>query len=93
MPFIDFNTRKKIKLFDGVNASLFHSHDITFAHVTLDKGAIVPEHRHIHEQWSHFVEGEMHFNINGEEKTIKMGMTAFMPSNILHSAKAITCAG
>jgi|ERR1700741_531411 len=90
MPFIDFKTKKKVQLFEGINASLFHSENITFAHVTLDKDALLPEHRHIHEQWTHVIAGELQFTINGESKLLTSGMTAFMPSNAPHSAKAIT---
>jgi quercetin dioxygenase-like cupin family protein len=90
MPYIDFKLRKKVKLWEGVSGSLFHSEKATFAHVTLLKGAIVAEHQHIQEQWTHVIEGQLLFNLNGEEKLLTAGMTAFMPSNVPHSAKAIT---
>jgi quercetin dioxygenase-like cupin family protein len=90
MPFIDFKARKRVKIFDGITGTMFHSANITFAHVTLEKDAVVPEHNHIHEQWTHVMDGEMHFNINGEEAVLTSGMTAFIPSNMPHSAKAIT---
>ena len=47
-------------------------------------------HNHVHEQWTHVIQGELLFDINGEQKLLTNGMTAFMPSNIPHSAKAIT---
>jgi quercetin dioxygenase-like cupin family protein len=90
MPFIDFNSNKKIKIWEGITASLYHSDQITFAHVTLEKNSVVGLHNHIHEQWTHVIEGELLFNINGEEKLLTKGMTAFMPSDIPHSAKALT---
>lgn len=90
MPYIDFTTRKKVKIFEGVTASLYHSDDITFAHVTLVKDAIVPEHNHVHEQWAHVIEGELLFKLNGKQKLLTAGMTAFIPSNSPHSAIAIT---
>ena len=90
MPFINFNEIKKIKIWEGVLGSMFHSAQATFAHITLQKGPEVGLHHHIHEQWTHVIEGEMLFNINGEEKLLTSGMAAFMPSNIPHSAKAVT---
>jgi quercetin dioxygenase-like cupin family protein len=90
MPFIDFHTRKKVKLFDGITATMFHSDTTTFAHVVLDEGAVVPEHSHVHEQWTHVVKGQMEFNINGEVERLTPGMTAYIPSNMPHSAKAVT---
>lgn len=90
MPYIDFNSRKKVKIWEGINGSLFHSDQLTFGHIILDEGTDLPEHSHIHEQWTHVIEGELEFDIGGEKKLLKHGMTAFIPSNIAHSGKAIT---
>lgn len=90
MPFIDFITGKKIKIWEGVTASLYHSNKITFGHITLLKSAEVPEHQHMHEQWTHVISGELLFSINGEEKLLSAGMAAFIPSNTAHAARAIS---
>ncbi|TND09013.1 MAG: cupin [Bacteroidetes bacterium] len=90
MTFIDFKNKKTVQIWEGINASFFHSEQITFGHVTLDKGAIVGEHSHVHEQWTHVIEGEMEFTVAGETKILTPGMAAFMPSNAVHSARAIT---
>ncbi len=90
MPFINFNNRKKVKIWDGITAYFFHSQQATFAHVTLQKDAEVLLHNHIHEQWTHVIEGEILFDIDGEQKLMTCGMTVFMSSNVPHSAKAIT---
>jgi quercetin dioxygenase-like cupin family protein len=90
MPYIDFKTRKKVKIWDGISAYLYHSEQATFAHVTLEKGAEVMTHNHIHEQWTHVISGEMLFNMNGDEQLLTAGMAAFIPSDMPHSAKAIT---
>lgn len=90
MPYIDFKLGKKVKIWEGITATLYHSEQATFAHVTLEKGSVVQLHHHIHEQWTHVIEGELLFNLNGEEKLLTPGMTAFMPSDVPHSARAIT---
>ncbi len=90
MPFVDFTARKKVQLFEGVTAALYHSDNITSAYVLLKKDAVVPEHSHIHEQWTHVIEGKLLFTLDGERKLLTAGMTAFIPSNTPHSAKAIT---
>lgn len=90
MPYIDFKLRKKVKIWEGITATLYHSEQATFAHVTLEKGSEVQLHHHIHEQWTHVIEGELLFNLNGEEKLLTPGMTAFMPSDVPHSARAVT---
>lgn len=90
MPYIDFNVKPKVKIWEGINAALHHSNQATFAHVVLDANIQVPEHSHVHEQWTHVIEGSLEFNLAGEIKILTSGMAAFMPSNILHSAMALT---
>lgn len=90
MTFIDFNTRKKIQVWDGISGPVFHSKQATFGHFTLDEGSELPPHSHPHEQWTNLIEGELEFDIAGESRVMKAGMTAFIPSNVVHSAKAIT---
>lgn len=89
MPFVNFNTKKKIKIWDGINGTLFHSDQLTFAHITIDEGAILPEHHHPHEQWTHMIEGELEFTVNGKTEILLPGMAAYIPSNFPHSARAI----
>lgn len=90
MPYIDFNSKKKVDIWNGIHAAFHHSDQITFAHVLLDKGCEVLTHNHVHEQWTHIIEGELEFNLNGEVAILTPGMCAFMPSQIPHSAKALT---
>ncbi|MFC1730075.1 cupin domain-containing protein [candidate division KSB1 bacterium] len=90
MTYIDFNTRKRIQIWEGISGPVFHSDQATFGHFTLEAGCILPVHRHPHEQWTNLIEGELEFNIDGEIKLMRAGMTAFIPSDIIHSAKVIT---
>lgn len=90
MSFLNFNTKKRIQIWDGVNGAFFHSEQLTFGYITLIKGTVVPEHHHIHEQWTHVLEGEMEFTINGETQVLLPGMAAHMPPDVPHAAKAIT---
>ena len=90
MPFINFNTRKKVKIWPGIRGPIFHSGQLTFGHFTIEKDAVVPEHSHPHEQWTHLIQGELEFDIDGEKQLLTPGMTAFIPSGLPHSAKAIS---
>jgi len=90
MPFIDFNTKRKIQIGEGISGAVFHSEQATCGHFTIEAGIDLPEHSHPHEQWSHLIEGQLEFNIDGEKKVMSPGMTAFIPSHVPHSAKAIT---
>lgn len=90
MPFINFNTKKKVRIWDGVTGPLHHSDKLTFGYFTLEKGAMAAEHQHPHEQWTHVLSGELEFTLGGEKQLLTSGMAAFIPSNTPHSAKAIT---
>jgi quercetin dioxygenase-like cupin family protein len=70
MTFIDFKKKNKIQIWEGIQGAFFHSDQITFGHVTLEKGINLPEHHQIHEQWTHVIEGEMEFTVNGETKIL-----------------------
>lgn len=90
MPFIDYNTKPQLKIWDGIHGALHHSDNITMGHITLEEGAMLPEHHHVHEQWTHIIEGEMEFTVAGETKVLTAGMTAYIPSELPHSGRAIT---
>jgi len=90
MPYINFNERPKVKIWEGIEGAIFHSGQATFGHITLQKGIVLPEHHHPHEQWTHVIEGELLFELDGEQKLLTAGMTAYIPSNSPHSAKAVT---
>lgn len=90
MTFIDFNTRKRIQIWEGISGPVFHSGQATFGHFILEAGCVLPAHRHPHEQWTNLIEGELEFDIDGESKLMSTGMTAYIPSNVVHSAKVIT---
>lgn len=90
MPFLNFNTKKTIQIWDGVNGAFLNSEQLMFGYITVDKDNIVPEHKHHHEQWTHLLEGELEFTINGETQILLPGMAAQIPSNTPHAARAIT---
>jgi quercetin dioxygenase-like cupin family protein len=90
MAFINYNTKKKVSIFTGVCSAMEHSAKITYGCVSLDAGVIVPAHSHPHEQWTYVLEGEMEFTLNGETQLLLPGMGAFIASNVLHGALAVT---
>lgn len=90
MPFIDFSAGPEVSLRPGIHGVLHHSGQLSFGHITLEAGAVLPEHSHVHEQWTHMIEGELEFTLNGETTVMNPGMVAFAPSNAPHSARAIT---
>jgi len=90
MAFIDFNNLPHLKILEGIHGAIQHSEDLTFAHVTLEKDAVLPEHHHVNEQWTHVIEGQLEFSTGGETKILTSGMTVYLPANQPHRARAIT---
>lgn len=68
------------RVISGANASL--------AVVELQPHAIVPEHRHEHEQLGMCLEGSITFTVDGERRELGPGGTWRIPSNLAHDAAA-----
>ena len=90
MPFIDYNSIPHLKLMNGIHGALFHSEQLTFGHLVLEEGAVLPEHHHVHEQWTHVMEGRLEFTLDGETQIMTPGISVFIPSDVVHSARALT---
>jgi len=78
------------ELVKGIRARFVHTDSITLGYVSLDEGAELPEHSHIHDQTTQILEGELEMTIGGKTTVLKPGMVAVIPSNVKHSAKALT---
>jgi quercetin dioxygenase-like cupin family protein len=60
----------------------------SLAVVELGPGAIVPEHRHAHEQIGLCIEGSITFTVDGERRELGPGGTWRIPSDLPHDAVA-----
>jgi quercetin dioxygenase-like cupin family protein len=58
-------------------------------HVTLEEGAIVPAHRHSHEQITYIVEGELSMEVEGRTYVLRAGDSLLFPGNVEHGATAL----
>jgi quercetin dioxygenase-like cupin family protein len=87
---MNLNTLPSKELMPGYHGKMVHGNQLTWAFWTVEKGAVVPEHQHPHEQIMHVVEGDFEFTLDGETKICKPGDIVHIPSNLPHSGKAIT---
>lgn len=78
------------ELVPGFHAKFIHSKNMTIAFWEIDAGATLPEHVHVHEQVSNLTEGEFEMTVEGEKQIMKSGSVIVIPSNAMHSGKAIT---
>ena len=90
MPFINYNIHNRVDIFPGIQSAMEHSNQVTFGCVSLEEGVAAPLHSHPHEQWTYVLEGEMEFTLDGEKQLLLPGMGAYIPSNAMHGAFAVT---
>jgi quercetin dioxygenase-like cupin family protein len=77
-----------IQVFDGIRARRVEGDRITLAIVELDPGAVVPEHRHPHEQNGMVIRGQMTFRVGSEERLLGPGGTWRILGDVPHTATA-----
>lgn len=73
---------------DTVQARVVAGANASLALVELAPGAVVPEHRHEHEQLGMCVDGSITFTVDGERRELGPGGTWLIPSNLPHDAVA-----
>ena len=90
MPFIDTRTLDVIERLPGWYGRYFHSPSMTFAHYDFIRGSSIHEHFHPQEEVWQVIEGELEMTIDGEVRIARAGLVAIVPSNVRHSAKALS---
>ncbi|WP_153393692.1 cupin domain-containing protein [Chryseobacterium vaccae] len=61
----------------------------TIGYFTYKKGAVVPIHQHINEQYSLITKGSVKVNILDKEYIVKAGQGIIIPPNVPHSFTAL----
>lgn len=77
-----------IQIFDGIRVRRVEGDLLTLAVVELDPMAVVPEHRHAHEQLGMVITGRMDFRVGEERRTLGPGGTWRIRSDVPHQAQA-----
>ena len=75
-----------------ISRRLITGDNMMIAHVYLDKGAVVPEHRHHNEQITYVLKGALKFLLGQDQQTeviVNAGEVLTIPSNLPHSAIAL----
>lgn len=78
------------QLAPGITGYYVHGHQSTFGLVELKAGSKVPDHHHINEQITYILEGRLDMIIDGQPCLLEAGMYYVIPSNVVHSAVALT---
>jgi quercetin dioxygenase-like cupin family protein len=90
MPVINLNDVAPREMMPGFNGRLVHTEGMTFVEWHVSAGALLPEHSHPHEQVTAVQEGEFEMTIDGRKNQLTPGLVAVIPSNVLHSGRAVT---
>jgi len=90
MKDIKLENVESVELIPGFHGQMIHSDNMTMAFWTVEEGAVAPNHNHVHEQIMHLLEGQFEFTVDGETKVLSEGAVVLLPSNIVHSGKALT---
>ena len=62
---------------------------LMIVHVILEEGAVVPAHRHPHEQITYIVEGELSMDVEGRTYVLGAGNSLLFPGDVEHGATAL----
>ena len=83
------NSKPK-ELVPGITGYYAHGSNMTFGYVELKEGSCVPLHKHINEQITYILEGQLDMIIGDNPFSLTPGMYFVIPSKTIHSAVAIT---
>jgi quercetin dioxygenase-like cupin family protein len=89
--FISSGMVDPVEMLPGVHRrTMVTTDDMMLVEITLDKGAVVPMHRHANHQVGYVISGEIELTIDGVVRVCKPGDSYAMPGNVDHCALAVT---
>jgi quercetin dioxygenase-like cupin family protein len=87
---IEISKIEQIEIIKGYKARFIHTENTTLAFWEIEKGALLPEHSHIHEQTTQVFEGKYQLNLDGETNICEKGFVVVIPPNVVHGGVALT---
>jgi quercetin dioxygenase-like cupin family protein len=77
------------KLNDKLSRQMISGENATISQLLLKKGAAVPRHSHMNEQYSWIISGVLKFVFDDREILVGAGEILLIPANVAHSAVAL----
>jgi quercetin dioxygenase-like cupin family protein len=90
MPFIALDHLTVKDVIPGYKGRTIHTGTMTLMYWTVEEGAAMPVHQHIHEQVAHVLKGKFELQVGDETKLLEPGIVAVIPPNVPHGGRAIT---
>jgi quercetin dioxygenase-like cupin family protein len=76
------------KLNDTISRQMISGDNATVSQLLLKRGAVVPRHSHVNEQYSWIISGKLKFVFDDREIVVGAGEFLLIPPNVPHSAIA-----
>jgi quercetin dioxygenase-like cupin family protein len=77
------------QLNDKLSRQMISGENATISQLLLKKGAVVPRHSHMNEQYSWIISGALKFVFDDREVLVGAGDVLVIPPNVPHSAVAL----
>ena len=90
MAFVEVNGLLCREVIKGYTARSIHTGSMTFLYWTVEAGAVMPVHSHVHEQVANVLQGKFELTVAGETRMLEPGIVAVIPPNVPHGGRAIT---
>jgi quercetin dioxygenase-like cupin family protein len=90
MSFVELNNLVSREVIKGYTAKSIHTGTMTFMYWTVEAGAEMPMHSHMHEQVAHVLSGSFELTVDGETRILQPGTVAVIPPHVPHGGKAFT---
>ena len=88
MPHITLEDRTATNLLPGIDLRTFWGENMMLSVADLEPGALLPPHRHPHEQGGVILEGELTLTIDGDIRVLRPGDIYIVEGGVEHSAQA-----
>jgi quercetin dioxygenase-like cupin family protein len=78
------------QIIEGVHLkTTVYGENTLMTEVRLEKGAVIPPHKHAHEQTGYLIVGHMDFLVDGEHQEARPGDSWNIPGDMEHGATAL----
>ena len=84
-----WKTMEVEKLNDKISRQMISGENATLSQLLLKRGAVVPRHSHVNEQYSWIISGALKFVFDDREIVVGAGEVLLIPANVPHSAVAM----
>jgi quercetin dioxygenase-like cupin family protein len=89
MVFFEMDEIQAKEIAPGVVIRVIPGERMTMVQFSLDKGALIPEHSHPHEQMGMVIGGRMEMKIGETTRIVTPGSAWQIPSDMVHSGQCL----